>query len=215
MLTLHDSGIGMNKTDLIQNLGIIANSGTRKFLEAYDQGSADVSLIGQFGVGFYSAFLVANKVTVISKKNDYDPYVWESSAGKEFGVRPATPEEAADLTRGTKLILHMKDDQLEYLDEKKAKDIIRKHSEFIQFPIELYVEKTEEKEVTDEDDEMKDEDKKDEDKKDDEGKIEEEGEDKKKEKKKKKVKEVHHEFEKVNQNKPIWQRKPADITKEE
>jgi molecular chaperone HtpG len=113
MLTLHDTGIGMNKTDLIQNLGIIANSGTRKFLEAYDQGSADVSLIGQVGVGFYSAFWVANKVTVISKKNDYDPYVWESSAGKEFGVRPATPEEAADLTRGTKLILHMKDDQLE------------------------------------------------------------------------------------------------------
>lgn len=130
-------------------------------------------------------------------------------------MRPATPEEAEGLTRGTKLILHMKDDQLEYLDEKKAKDIIRKHSEFIQFPIELYVEKTEEKEVTDEDDEMKDEEKKDEEKKDDEGKIEEEGEDKKKEKKKKKVKEVHHEFEKVNQNKPIWQRKPADISKEE
>jgi molecular chaperone HtpG len=76
-------------------------------------------------------------VTVISKKNDYDPYVWESSAGKEFGMRAATPEEAEGLTRGTKLILHMKDDQLEYLDEKKSKDIIRKHSEFIQFPIEL------------------------------------------------------------------------------
>jgi len=125
-------------------------------------------------------------------------------------MRPATPEEAEGLTRGTKMIMHMKDDQLEYLDEKKAKDIIRKHSEFIQFPIELYVEKTEEKEVTDEDDEMKDEEKKE-----DEGKIEEEGEDKKKEKKKKKVKEVSHEFEKVNTNKPIWQRKPADITKEE
>jgi molecular chaperone HtpG len=112
------------------------------------------------------------------------------------------------------------------LDEKKAKDIIRKHSEFIQFPIELYVEKTEEKEVTDDDDEEnKDEEKKDEEKKDEENKDEEKKEDdegqvkdeenKEKKKKTKKVKEVHHEFEKINQNKPIWQRKAADITKEE
>jgi molecular chaperone HtpG len=79
MITFQDSGIGMNKTDLIQNLGIIANSGTHKFLQSYDQGSADISLIGQFGLKFYTVFLVANKVTVISKKNDYDPYVWESS----------------------------------------------------------------------------------------------------------------------------------------
>lgn len=203
----------MSKTDLVQCLGIIANSGTRKFLDAYDQGSADVSLIGQFGVGFYSGFLVANKITVISKKNEFDAHVWESCAGKEFTIRPATPEESQGLARGTRIVLHMKDDQLEYLDEKKLKDIIRKHSEFIQFPIELQCEKTEEKEVTDDDD-MKDEEKKDDEKKDDEGKIEEEGE-KKKEKKKKKVKEVHHEQEKINQNKPIWQRKPADITKEE
>jgi len=217
-LVIEDTGIGMSKTDLVQCLGIIANSGTRKFLEAYDQGSADVSLIGQFGVGFYSAFLVADRVSVVSKKNEFDAFVWESSAGKEFSIRPATPEEANGLTRGTRITLNMKDDQLEYLDEKKCKDIIRKHSEFIQFPIELYVEKTEEKEVTDEDDEEKKEEdgeKKEEDaeKKEEEGKIEEEGE--KKEKKKKKVKEVHHEYEKVNQNKPIWQRKPADITKEE
>jgi molecular chaperone HtpG len=214
-LVIEDTGIGMSKTDLVQCLGIIANSGTRKFLEAYDQGSADVSLIGQFGVGFYSAFLVCNSVHVVSKKNEFDAFVWESSAGKEFTVRPATPEESNNLARGTRITLHMKDDQLEYLDEKKCKDIIRKHSEFIQFPIELYVEKTEEKEVTDEDDEEKKEKKEgeEEEKKDEEGKIEEEGE--KKEKKKKKVKEVHHEYEKVNQNKPIWQRKPADITKEE
>jgi molecular chaperone HtpG len=189
-----------------------------------------VSLIGQFGVGFYSGFLVSNKISVISKKNEYDAHYWESHAGKEFTIRPATPEEAQGLTRGTRVFLHLKDDQLEYLDEKKLKDIIRKHSEFIQFPIELFVEKTEEKEVTDEDDEMKDEEKKDEEKKEgeeekkegeeenkegDEGKIEEEGENKEKKKKTKKVKEVHHEYEKINQNKPIWQRKPADITKEE
>lgn len=162
--------------------------------------------------------MVCNRVHVVSKKNEFDAFVWESCAGKEFTIRPATPEEANGLNRGTRITLFMKDDQLEYLDEKKCKDIIRKHSEFIQFPIELYVEKTEEKEVTDEDDEEKkegEEEKKEgeEEKKDEEGKIEEEGE--KKEKKKKKVKEVHHEYEKVNQNKPIWQRKPADITKEE
>jgi molecular chaperone HtpG len=136
-LVIEDTGIGMSKTDLVQCLGIIANSGTRKFLEAYDQGSADVSLIGQFGVGFYSAFLVANKVTVISKKNEFEAHVWESQAGAEFHIRPATPEESNDLKRGTRIVLDMKDDQLEYLDEKKLKDIIRKHSEFIQFPIEL------------------------------------------------------------------------------
>jgi len=168
-----------------------------------------VSLIGQFGVGFYSSFLVANKVTVISKKNEFEAHVWISQAGSEFQIRPATSEESQNLKRGTRIIMDMKDDQLEYLDEKKLKDIIRKHSEFIQFPIELYVEKTEEKEVSDDEGEDKNEEKKPE----EEGKIEEEGE--KKEKKKKKVKEVHHEFEKVNQNKPIWQRKPADITKEE
>lgn len=209
-ILVEDTGIGMSKTDLVQCLGIIANSGTRKFLEAYDQGSADVSLIGQFGVGFYSGFLVSNKMTVISKKNEQEANVWESCAGKEFTIRPATPEELQGLNRGTRVVLHMKDDQLEYLDEKKLKDIIRKHSEFIQFPIELYCEKTEEKEVTDEDDNEE----KKEEKKDEEGKIEEEGE-KKETKKKKKVKEVHHEYEKINQNKPIWQRKPADITREE
>jgi len=136
-ILVEDTGIGMSKTDLVQCLGIIANSGTRKFLDAYDQGSADVSLIGQFGVGFYSGFLVANKITVISKKNEFDAHVWESCAGKEFTIRPATPEESQGLARGTRIVLHMKDDQLEYLDEKKLKDIIRKHSEFIQFPIEL------------------------------------------------------------------------------
>jgi len=95
----------MSKTDLIQCLGIIANSGTRKFLDAYDQGSADVSLIGQFGVGFYSGFLVADKISVISKKNENEAFVWESQAGKEFTIRPATSEESEGLNRGSKLIL--------------------------------------------------------------------------------------------------------------
>ena len=112
-LVVEDTGIGMSKTDLVQCLGIIANSGTRKFLEAYDQGSADVSLIGQFGVGFYSAFLVANTVCVVSKKNEFDAHVWESAAGKEFTVRPATPEETQGMTRGTRITLQLKEDQLE------------------------------------------------------------------------------------------------------
>lgn len=96
-----------------------------------------MSLIGQFGVGFYSAFLIANSVVVISKKNEFEAFAWESSAGKEFTCRPATTEESSGLKRGTRITLNLKDDQLEYLDEKKLKDIIHKHSEFIQFPIEL------------------------------------------------------------------------------
>ena len=210
-LTIQDTGIGMEKSDLINNLGTIAKSGTRAFMEAITAG-ADISMIGQFGVGFYSAYLVAEKVTVISKNNDDEQYRWESNAGGTFTV---TPDDSDALTRGTKIILTLKEDMQEYLEERRLKDLVKKHSEFISFPIELQVEKSTEKEVTDsdDDDEKKDEDKKDEDKKDeDEPKIEDA---EKKERKTKKIKEVSHEFETLNKIKPIWMRKPEDISTEE
>merc|ERR1711904_436582 len=215
-LIIHDTGIGMSQDDMVNNLGTIARSGTKAFMEALSSG-ADISMIGQFGVGFYSAFLVAEKVTVISKNVEDDTqWRWESDAGGTFTINEDDGEE---LNRGTKIILSLKSDNLEFSEEKKIKDLIKKHSEFISFPIELNVEKTTEKEISDDEDdeeEKKDEEKKDEEKKEgEESEIKEEKEEEKKEKKKKTVKEVSHEFEQVNKNKPIWMRKPEEITKEE
>jgi len=205
-LSIVDSGIGMTKADLVNNLGTIARSGTKAFMEALTAG-ADISMIGQFGVGFYSAYLVAEKVVVYTKHNDDEEYCWESQAGGSFTVRKDASE---NLGRGTKIVLHLKEDQLEYLEERRIKDLVKKHSEFISYPISLWTEKTTEKEVEDDDEE---EDKED----DEEGKVEEIGDEdaEKKEKKTKKVKEVSHEWSLMNKQKPVWMRPPDEITRDE
>merc|ERR1712238_631868 len=210
-ISITDTGVGMSKADLINNLGTVAKSGTTNFLEAMAEG-ADTNLIGQFGVGFYSAFLAADKVTVTSKCND-DPvqHVWESSADASFTVVP--DPRGNTLGRGSRVTLHLKEDAHDYLSEDKLKEASKKYSQFIQFPIYVKVKKEVDADTEEDDDDDKDDDE--EEKKDDvETKDEDEKEEEEEEEKKPKKKTVY-EWEQVNTQKAIWLRAKEDVTEEE
>merc|ERR1719449_86245 len=192
-VSITDRGVGMTKQDLINNLGTIAKSGTSSFLEKLKDGG-DVNLIGQFGVGFYSVYLVADKVTVTTKHNDDVQLVWESTADSSFTIKE-DPNAATDpLGRGTRVTLHLKDDCKEFTEPDKLKDLVKKYSEFINFPIMLKTTKEVEEEVPVE-----------------EGDEEEKKEGDDEEKKTKKVKKEVVEFNQVNSEKAIWTKSPKEV----
>merc|ERR1711988_1554680 len=209
-ISIIDTGLGMTKADLINNLGTVAKSGTTNFLEAMAEG-ADANLIGQFGVGFYSAFLVADKVSVTSKCNE-DPvqHVWESSADASFTV--VDDPRGNTLGRGTRVTLHLKEDAHDYLSEDKLKETSKKYSQFIQFPIYVKVKKEVDADTEEDDDDDKDDEE--EEKKDD---VETKNDEKKEEEKdeKKPTKKTVFEWEQVNTQKAIWLRAKEDVTEEE
>jgi len=209
-ISFTDTGVGMTKAELIKNLGTVAKSGTTAFLEAMGKGDT-LNLIGQFGVGFYSAFLVANKVVVTSKSNDDEQHVWTSTADAKFFV---TKDPRGDtLGRGTRVTLHLKDDAIEYVEQDKIKNLVKKYSEFIQYPIKLFVSKEVRKQVETEEEEQK----KDVEEQTDDAEIKDEGEttEETQEKPTKTVTEQVWEWETINEVKAIWLRSKDDITEEE
>ena len=221
MLRIEDTGVGMSKDDLLNNLGMIARSGTKNFVKALEN-KTDMNLIGQFGVGFYSVFLVADKVVVHSKKNDEQGYKWESDGSGSYFLY-----EEEKKSRGTTIELYIKEDALEYLDELKVKDIIKQHSQYIMYPLNLLVTKTREVEVeessntdinnatdetTEEPMDETTENSASVDTTNDEGTINEETTE---EKPKNTITESYEEWEKINEQQPIWIRNPDDVKLEE
>lgn len=211
VLHITDAGIGMTKQDLINNLGTIAKSGTAEFLNKIQDsgvsGQDTMDMIGQFGVGFYSSFLVADRVVVTTKHNDDDQYIWESDASS-FTI--TKDPRGATLKRGTTISLYLKDEAKDYLEVNTLKNLVKKYSQFINFPIMLWADK----EVEVDEPIAEEESKKEEEKKDDDVDVEE-GEPDEDKPKTKKVKTTVWDWEKLNDNKPIWTRKPAEVTEDE
>mmetsp|Transcript_1520 Transcript_1520/g.2138 ORF Transcript_1520/g.2138 Transcript_1520/m.2138 type:complete len:769 (+) Transcript_1520:47-2353(+) len=194
-ITIEDSGVGMTKDELVNNLGRIAQSGTRNFADALGAGNGDVNLIGQFGVGFYSSYLVANRVEVVSKsmQDGSKQYRWSSDAGSSYTIEEddSEPMEGS----GTRLILHLKDEAADYLESTAIQELLNRYSEYIEFPIQLWNEKTEYVQVPD----------------DEANKDLPEGE----EPKTKTVPQTKEGYELVNSNKPIWLRSPREVEEKE
>jgi len=224
-ISITDTGVGMTKAELIKNLGTVAKSGTTAFLEAMGK-SDSMSMIGQFGVGFYSAFLVANKVEVTSKSNDDEQWIWTSTADAKFFV--AKDPRGDTLGRGSRITLYLKDDAAEFVEQERIKNLVKKYSEFINYPIKLYLSKDVRKEVEVEEEEPKKEEKKegeedadaDAEKKADDAEVTDEEEKDKadetpKEKKMKTITETEWEWETINDIKAIWMREKADISDRE
>lgn len=147
-LTIADNGIGMERQELIDHLGTIARSGTKAFVSKLKEAKDGLGLIGQFGVGFYSAFMVAEKIVVISRRaGESDVWTWTSSGGSGFEIARASDEEAARVTRGTEIVLHLKDDARKYLETYEIERIVTAYSDNILFPIELVPEEGEPRQI--------------------------------------------------------------------
>lgn len=217
ILHIIDTGIGMTHTDLINNLGTIAKSGTAEFLSKVqdnEENTQDANdMIGQFGVGFYSAFLVADKVVVTTKHNADKQYIWESDSA-QFNI--IDDPRGDTLKRGSQISLHLKEEAQDFLEEDTIKNLIKKYSQFINFPIYMWTSKTVEEEVPVEEEKPAEEAEKKEDETDDDEdvKVEDESETEKKPKTKKVSKTVY-DWELMNDSKPIWTRKAADVTQDE
>uniref|UniRef100_A0A0X3PMK1 Endoplasmin n=2 Tax=Schistocephalus solidus TaxID=70667 RepID=A0A0X3PMK1_SCHSO len=202
-ISIRDTGIGMTREDLKNNLGTIAKSGTADFMkqmENVDNQTSLTDLIGQFGVGFYSAFIVADRVTVVSKSSGDKQHIWESDS-TSFQI--VEDPRGDTLVRGTEIILHIKEEAREYLQISNLKEVVNKYSQFVTFPIYLWDSRTEQ--VTEEPEEVKPADTS------DDVTVEEDT----KEKEKKKVEKTVWDWVEVNKQKPLWTRKPSEVAEEE
>jgi len=222
-LTVCDTGLGMTKEDLVKNLGVVAKSGTTEFVEAALSGGSDaLSLIGQFGVGFYSVYLIGDRVTVVSKNNDDDQYVWQSNADRSFSV--AKDPRGNTLGRGTCVTIHVKEDAKEFLQVKTLRGIVEKYSQFLNFPIWIEVTNTVSVEVPLTEEELEAQNAEEDEEEDLTVDFDEDGEDigddeeafeEEEKPTTKTVREDKKEWERVNPVKAMWTRSPKEISNEE